>query len=259
MLVFAAIMPHPPESVLGIGNSENFKAIKKTLDAFQQLRIELEQADPETVVIISPHAYSEPYSFVINSKSVLIGNFVEFGIEETYTFANDVEIANALDFLCMTNEMPARLYPGLLDHGALIPLYHLARNIKPKIVHLSLSMMSYSFHFRYGEMLQKVIDDSDKRVAIIASGDLSHRITKESPDGFSPDAKKFDSDLLHYLGANDVASIMNLDEKKVRESAECALRPIIILLGALHGKNYKFKLLSYEYPSGIGYLTARLI
>jgi len=260
MIVFAAIVPHPPESIPGIGNAETFRTIQKTLEAFDELRIGLEQADPETIVIISPHAHSEQFSFVINSADGLVGNFSEFSLDETYAYTNDIEIANKLDFLCSIKDLPTHLYASFLDHGALIPLYHLTKNIKPKVVQLAFSMMSYEFHYRFGETLQKVIDDDKgKRVAIIASGDLSHKLIPGAPAGFSPKAQEFDRSILHFLGAGDTASIMNLDEQIASEAAECAMRSIMILLGALHGKKYKFDLLNYEGPSGVGYLTARLI
>jgi aromatic ring-opening dioxygenase LigB subunit len=259
MIVFAAIMPHPPESIPGIGKPESLKAMEKTLNAFEELRIGLEKSDPEIVVIISPHAYSEPYFFVINSSSKLTGSFADLGLNETYSYINDIKIASRLEYACLMGEIPARLHMGLLDYGTLIPLYHLAKNIKPKVVQISFSKMSYDFHYRYGEILREVLESSQKRVAIITGGSLSHKLTPGAPAGFSPEGKKFDADILHYLENNDLPAIMNLDKKTVEEAAECSLRSIIILLGVLHGKKYEFKLLSYEHPLGIGYLTARLI
>lgn len=38
MIVFAAIMPHPPESIPGIGHPEDFEEIKNTLRAFDELK-----------------------------------------------------------------------------------------------------------------------------------------------------------------------------------------------------------------------------
>jgi len=261
MIVFAAIMPHPPESIPGIGKEKYFESIKKTLDSFEQLRLELEQVDPETIVIISPHAHMEQYSFVINSANELTGNFMEFGLNEVYSYANDIKIVDKLAVACSmnANDFPADLCPDFLDYGALIPLYHITKNIKPKIVHLSFSLMDYKSHYRYGEIISKVINENGGRVAIIASSDLSHRLTMNAPAGFSPKAKKFDRDIMHFLEADDVASIMNFDQEIIAEVSECGMRSIIILLGILHGTPYKFELLSYESPLGIGYLTARLV
>ena len=253
-------MPHPPESIPGIGNKESFKAIQKTLQAFDKLRIGLEKADPETIVIISPHAHMEKYSFVINSANKLVGDFTQFVLEKEFTYVNDIEIVEELFSACTVKELPAQLYEDPLDYGALIPLYHLTKKIKPKIVHLSFSFMDYDFHYRYGQILQRIIDDNtQKRIAIIASGDLSHKLSLKSPAGFSPKAQDFDRMVLRYLKEDDIQSIMKFKKQFLSEISECGISAFVILFGVLHGKKYKFKLLSYEGPLGIGYLTARLL
>ena len=260
MIVFAAIVPHPIESIPGIGTPEEIKAIEKTLQSFEALRVDLEKSIPDTLIIISPHAPLEPYSFIINAASNLTGSFAKFGIDQVYEYENNLEFANKLAFAGCMNEIPAHLHKSFLDHGAMIPLYHLLKNIKPKIVHLSFSLMDYKSHYRYGEIIQGVICKGyGGRVAIIASADLSHRLTPSSPAGFSPTAAKFDRDVLHFLGANDQASILNLELRDTAAAAECGIRSIIILLGILHGLQYEFNLLSYEGPFGIGYLTARIL
>ncbi len=259
MLVFAAIVPHPPESIPGVATPEDYSAINKTLKAFDQLRKDLEKADVSTIIIISPHATMEPYFFRINSNDILSGSFAQFGIDEIYSFKNNLEFADKLAFAGAISELPTHLHEDFLDHGALIPLYHLTKNISPKIVHLSFSLMDYSRHFRYGEVIQMLADNPEERVAILASGDLSHRLTPDAPAGFSEEAKNFDNNILHCLGSDDITRIINLHEDIVRESAECGIRSIVVLLGVLNGRQYKFKLLSYEYPFGVGYLTARLV
>jgi aromatic ring-opening dioxygenase LigB subunit len=259
MIVFAAIVPHPPESIPGIGNQESREAISKTLDSFEKLRIELEQVDPEIIVVISPHAHLEKYSFVINSSTELKGSFARFGLDEAFKYKNNIQLAEKLGYSCSLNELPTRLREDFLDYGALIPLYHLAKNISPQIIHLSFSLMDYSRHYKYGGIIQKIMDgEINSRVAIIASADLSHRLNEDSPAGFSPTAQEFDHKVIRYLGANDETSLMGMEMSEIEEAAECGLRSIIILLGILHGKKHEFKLLSYEGPFGVGYLTARL-
>ncbi|NTV40833.1 MAG: hypothetical protein HGA61_00990 [Candidatus Moranbacteria bacterium] len=260
MIVFAAIVPHPPESIPGIGTVSDLKKIEKTISAFDRLREEIEQASPDTIVIISPHARLEPYSFVINSANSLSGSFVDFGFDEVCKFKNDVEIANKLAHACQRDELSARLRPEALDYGTLVPLFHLTKNIKPKIVHLSFSLMSYEQHFRYGQIIEKVIGKAQsKRIAIIASGDLSHRLFHGAPAGYSPKGEEFDRSIIHHLGENNLLSIMNMHKEDIAEVAECGIRSIIILMGALHEEKYSFKLFSYEGPFGVGNLVARLI
>lgn len=261
MLVFAAIMPHPPESIVGIGTSESFAAVARTMQSFDDLRVGLEISDPETIIIISPHGFLEPFSFMINSKKLLVGNFGDLGLKDSYAFNNNIEIADKIFFACnVDEEIPCQMKPYPLDYGALIPLYHLTKNIKPKVVHLSFSLMDYQRHYRYGEIIQKIIENPKSgRVAVIASGDLSHRLTLDALSGFSPKALEFDQAILHYLSTGDLENIMRLDPEIVDEVRECGMRSIVILLGILHGREYEFDLLSYEAPFGIGYMTARLV
>lgn len=259
MIVFSAIMPHPPESIPGIGNDASFSAISKTLHSFDVLRKEFEESDPDTVIVISPHAKLEKYAFVINSASELNGSLANFGQDEAYSYKNNIEVVEKIDFACLMDDLPVHLHPDFLDHGTIIPLYHLLKNIKPKVIQMSFSMMSYQQHYRYGEIIQSIINKGSGRFAVIASGDLSHRLNKDSPAGYFPGAQRFDLDFLRFLGSNDLASIMGMEQDVIENAAECGVRSIIIMLGMLHGKNFSFKLLSYEAPFGIGYLTGRLL
>lgn len=260
MIVFAAIVPHPPMSIPGIGNDNDLIALEKTRRSFDELRRGLEASDPDTIIIISPHGRLEKYAFVINSSVELSGSFAKFGLDEVCSYRNNIKIADKLDFACEMNELPAHLHGDFLDHGSLIPLYHLTKNIKPKVVHLSFSLMNYDLHYRYGQIIQKIIDNGNiGRVAVIASGDLSHRLTPNAPAGYSPTAQEFDHSIIRFLGCGDLASIMGLEKSVVKEAAECGIRSIVILLGVLHGKPYRFNLLSYEGPFGIGYMTARML
>ena len=260
MIVFAAIVPHPPESIPGLGQAGDIEKIEKTLAAFEELRIGLEQAAPDTVVVISPHGELESYAFIINSAKKLVGDFSQFGSSETFEFKNDIEIAHKLKQLCRVDEMPVHTHRNPLDYGTLIPLYHLTKNIAPEIVHLSFSLMSYEQHFRYGQILESVIGKRQaKRVAILASGELSHRLTRNAPAGFSSEAENFDREIIHQLGRGNLLSIMNMHKEDVTEAAECGIRSIIVMMGAIHEEKYAFKFLSYEGPFGIGYLVARLV
>ncbi len=260
MIVFAAIVPHPPESIPGIGAIKDIEKVKKTLTAFEQLRVDLERAAPDTIVIISPHSELQPYSFVINSSPKLVGSFADFGLAKSFEYKNDTEIANRIRQNCRIDDISAHLHQNPLDYGTLIPLYHLTKNIDPKIVHLSFSLMSYQQHFRYGQIIESIVGKKNsKRIAIIASGELSHRLMLGAPAGFSPEGEIFDRAIIHHLGENNLLSIMNMHKEVVEEVAECGIRSIVILMGAIHEEKYAFKLLSYEGPFGIGYLTARLV
>ena len=90
----------------------------------------------------------------------------------------------------------------------------------------------------------------------MASGDLSHRLTKDAPAGYSAKGKEFDQKLISLLKAHNIQDILNLDSSLVEEAGECGFRSILIILGILNQLDCKFDALSYEGPFGVGYLTA---
>ncbi len=100
------------------------------------------------------------------------------------------------------------------------------------------------------------MESHSKSVALIASGDLSHRLTPQAPAGFSPRGKEFDEKLISLLKKKDVDAILNMSPELLEEVGECAYRSIIILLGALSNKEWEVEILSYEGPFGVGYLVA---
>jgi AmmeMemoRadiSam system protein B len=146
-----------------------------------------------------------------------------------------------------------------MDYGASVPLHLLTKNMPDvKIVSLSFAHdLSLEDHFKLGEYINKVIKNSAKRIALIASGDLSHRLKKTSPAGYSPKGAKFDNKLIEYLNDPETVkeNVLNMDANLIKDASECGLKSIVILLGVLSGFVYKPKMLAYQTDLGIGYLT----
>lgn len=257
MLNFACVTPHPPIIVPGIGKPEDLKLAKKTISAMEKLGTELEKEKPDTILLISPHAQMNYHTFVVNSAPKLAGSFLDFGLDMDFEFENNIDLVEDIVSAANDKNIPVHLHESFLDHGTLTPLYYLAKTIKPKLVQLAFSMMDYQKHYEYGKLIGEVLRKSKKKIAVVASGDLSHRLIPSAPAGYSPRGRDFDEKLIKLLSEEDVKGILNLDENLIGEAGECGLRSIIILLGILDG-NYKFDILSYEGPFGVGYLTAKL-
>jgi aromatic ring-opening dioxygenase LigB subunit len=61
-------------------------------------------------------------------------------------------------------------------------------NQRHPIVILSLSYLSYEAHRLAGQAVRAAADRTGRRIAFIASGDMSHRLTPDAPAGYSPRA-----------------------------------------------------------------------
>ena len=259
-LVFSAITPHPPLLIPEIGQ-ENLKLIDKTVKALKELEEDLYHATPDTIIIISPHSELLSEAFTINHSPKLKANFEKFG-----DLATRLEFENNLGLSYKIRERVETTLPVILttdedlDHGASVPLFYLTQNLKKlKIIPIGYSMLDRTKHFEFGQEIRKIINNSNERIAVIASGDLSHRLTQDAPAGFSERASEFDDLFIKLLKEKKIEEIVNLDEELLEEAGECGYRSVLILLGVLNELNYQTKILSYEGPFGVGYLVANFL
>jgi len=144
------------------------------------------------------------------------------------------------------------------DWGFKVPLHFLAQGFKGEIKTYLMGIEEPKFYFEEGKKVYKSkIQNQKSKIAVIASGDLSHCLKEDGPYGFHPEGPKFDKELIESLKKKDVENILKLDNK-YPEAGECGLRSFCFLLGILEesGINYKPEILSYEGPFGVGYLVA---
>lgn len=258
MLTFAAITPHPPILIPSIGK-ENTKRIKKTSEAMEELEKKLHAAKPDTIIIISPHGAILPDAFSVNLNPQYKSDLKEFGdVSTKMEFKANTSLAFRIKELMEDKNIPLVLgSEPTLDHGAAVPLYFLTkRTPNVSILPLGYSFLDLKTHFNFGDFLKEIILNEEKKIAVIASGDLSHCLTKGAPAGYSPRGKEFDEKLVELITNKNTAGILNLDADLIEEAGECGLRSIVILLGLLERINYTPEVLSYEGPFGVGYLVA---
>ncbi|PWB38252.1 MAG: AmmeMemoRadiSam system protein B [Parcubacteria group bacterium] len=260
MITFASLVPHPPLLIPEIGR-EHFALLEATVRAYQHLADELYASQPGTVFIISPHATERDRNFTINQSPILRTNFKDFGdLVTNLSFKNDLSLGYKIKESCETS-LPLTLVANeVIDYGTAVPLYYLLKNLKEtKIVAASVSNLSRHDHVRFGQAVKEIVESSSERIAVIASGDLSHRLHKDSPAGFSVRAQEFDQNIRRLLQENKTAEIINIDESLVREAGECGYRSLLVLLGLIQDFNWQSEELAYQSPFGIGYLTENII
>ncbi|MEF8847388.1 MAG: AmmeMemoRadiSam system protein B [Candidatus Paceibacterota bacterium] len=252
---FASLCPHPPLIIPNVGK-EKIQRVSDTIESMETLADDLKQKDPQTVIVISPHAPQNPNSFVINNAEFFKGHFHQFGdLSTELAFQNDLALVKSIEdkFKDKGISLKKRGFREL-DHGTLVPLYYLTQG-KPnlQIVSLAYSNLSLEEHYRMGETLREASEG--KNVGLVASGDMSHRLTQGAPAGYSPRGKEFDQKLIKLINKKDVEGILNMDSTLVEQAGQCGYRSLVIALGALQDLSCEPEVLSYEGPFGVGYLT----
>lgn len=255
-IVFSAIVPHPPILMPTIGK-ENINQLKATSLAYSELEQDLYASQAETIIIITPHGHLQEESFTINLNPEFKGDFKDFGdLTTKFTLSGDIGLAHKIREKLETKAPLQLISEDKLDHGASIPLYLLTKHLpKIKIIPLYYSGLSLAAHYNFGQILKNELLGSSARIAIIASGDLSHRLSKNAPAGYNPRGKKFDKKLIDCLLKKQIDEIIKFKPELIADAGECGLKSIVILLGIIEAIKYEPQLLSYESPFGVGYLT----
>lgn len=259
-LVFAGITAHTPLLMTTIGK-EGLSIIAKTKEAMLQLEQELYIAQPETIVVISPHGDSLPDALSINLNAKYVTNFEEFGdLVTRLEWKSDIMVIDRFREDFKEKHLPLVLGSSEhIDYGCAVPLYYLTQHLpNVRIVPLITSQLDMKTHHTFGKELKDEIMSSTKRIAVIASADLSHRVGENSPDGLSPRGVAFDEKVMEVITKHDPLSILDIDEEWIKESQACGAKVISTLCGMLDDVNHESKVLSYEKPFGVGYLVARM-
>jgi AmmeMemoRadiSam system protein A len=142
-------------------------------------------------------------------------------------------------------------------HGFEVPLHYLGRHLPGELpVQQELvDRDSYGFYYKFGQELGQQLADSPRRYAIVASGDLSHVLKADGPYGFDPAGPKLDKLIIAAVKKSSAASLLKIPTATLDAGAECGLRSILFLLGALEAAHLEQTASHYEGPFGVGYLT----
>lgn len=260
MLVSAMFTPHPPLIIPEIGG-ENIKEVEKTVSAMKEIGRRIVETDPETIVVISPHGLIHQSEMLIGASPKMAGSFENFDHPETFfSFKGDPSLADKIQKSSVKENIPASIIDHnsgnyFLDHGVLVPIYYLTEELGSDvmIVPISYSMLSRAEHYSFGQIVGQVIDKSSERIAVVASGDLSHRLFEKKAGKIG---SQFDRFLVENIQNYNPGKIINVDEESQDIAHECGYRSLLILLGVLDGKKIKTEVLSYEGPFGVGYMVA---
>ena len=247
------LVPHPPLIVPGIGNGDE---IPDTRRAYEQIAVEIEKINPETVVIISPHSILYGDYFHIAPGKSAAGDFGSFGAKNVkFSVSYDEEFSRLIGDFAQKAGLPAgplgERKPEL-DHGVTVPLYFVKTR---RIVRISLSGLPVIDHYRLGMCIAEAGDRLGRNFVIIASGDMSHKLPS-SHYGFVPQGPEFDNLTRDRIESGDIRGLVEIDQALCEKAAECGFKSIVILAGAFDGCRVGTKVLSYEGTFGVGYLTA---
>ena len=256
----AVLMPHAPVLVPEVGGKRGCGA-QASCRAMRQAAACMMSFRPEALVLISPHSPRQARAFGLWSGESLHGSFARFNAPSArVSLANDIPLAQSIIAEAKNRGLSTwMIHDQCLDHGALVPLWFLVEaGWSGPIVVLSLSDSGDGGLVELGEAIAGAARASHRRVAIIASGDMSHRLKPNAPCGFNPRAHEFDETLIRLIRDGEYHELENIDQTLRDLAAEDAVDSTLIAAAAVGWKTTGHKVLSYEGPFGVGYGVAIL-
>jgi aromatic ring-opening dioxygenase LigB subunit len=226
-----------------------------TRDALEEVKRRFERAQPEAIVVVTPHNVHVDGHFAVVTAARAEGArapwerpAVQLGRAGARALAAAIlaELDPAVGISYGGNDPAEAVMP--LDWGALIPLAFLPE--LPVVVVSPARDLGLDAHIRAGEAIAR----APGRIGLVASADHGHAHDPDGPYGFDPAAAEYDERVVQLVRENRLEGLLELEDLAGRGKAD-SLWQMVVLHGAL-GDGWRAELLSYEAPTYFGMLVA---
>lgn len=254
-VVGAFMVPHPPLIIPNIGKGQE-KSVLETIESYHKVAKEIEELQPETIVISSPHAPLFRNGFYISHEDELYGSFKSFGAGDvSFREKVDKELVEEIVKICSENHIPTTYDADtILDHGTMVPLYFIRKYWKDcKIVVVGLSSLPLINHYQIGKYIKEAAERLNRRIIYVASGDLSHKLKEYGPYGFDENGVIYDKKMIDTCSNARFGELLEYDNTLLEKASECGHPSVTMMAGALDNYAVKTKLYSYQDITGVGY------
>ena len=268
-LVFACIAPHGGMVVPLLAGEDGQQALA-TRASMEELGRRMAAAQPETIVLVTPHGHRVDRVFSVLNNVRVQG---ELGREEdrnenTFSLVFDVdrELNDAIVEASHSLDVPvSRVYYAVaedptfhmpLDWGALVPLWFLGGMLvpRPKVIIAcpDRGNMPWDLFPRFGRAIRKAAETLDRRIAFIASADLGHAHDEKGPYGYDIASQEYDTALVEAVKAQDLGRLLEYDQDWLKRASTDSYGQVLNLHGMIEGTGFRGEFLSYEVPTYFG-------
>jgi AmmeMemoRadiSam system protein A len=238
---FSALMCHAPIVVPAVGGARG-ELCARTTRAMREVAERAVASAPDRLVLVSPHTPRHLIAWGAWTGRHR-GDLAAFGAPEVA-----VELPDAPEVAAAVGAEPVQ--GTELDHGAMVPLAFLwEAGWRGPTALLGLPWDEAPD----SEAVGRAVAALPGRTAVIASGDMSHRLKPGAPSGFDPRAQGFDDAFVAGLRAEDWAAAAAAEQRSI--AAEDVVDSARVAMAAAPGPR-NAEVLSYEGPWGVGYTEA---
>ncbi len=284
-LVGAAISPHGFPLIPAM--SDDAEGASQTRAALHELTRRFKALDLDAIVIVAPHGVRVKDAIAIADVRRATGilhwkdRTVEMNLPVDMDLTGEIiERARAMELPIAEvgyggTDPRAAILP--MDWGLMTPLWfaghdtdlpgygHVTANYDhgdpaptgpPVVIATPSRHLPREMNVTFGRAIAEVAEASERRVALIASCDWSHKHVEGSPYGYHPAAEQVDAVVVSAIRDNDPLRLIDLEEDLIADAVIDGLWQALVLGGALEVVPMSVDLLSYEVPMYYGMLVA---
>jgi 2,3-dihydroxyphenylpropionate 1,2-dioxygenase len=216
------------------------KKLRKDAEtAFAALRADMEQARPDVLIVVANDQFVNFFwnnipTFFVTTAEEVKGQFTR----HKFHYRNHKDLGRAIVRQGMQQGIDFSYGEHIeLQHTQVVPLYFLLREPKIPILPIYVNtwvdpVPSPRRCYQVGELIRKVADDSKERVAILATGGLSH--FPGSPRIGEIDTH-FDHKLLELMREGKGRSLVDYSVEELLQAGDSEFLNWMVVVGAVGG------------------------
>jgi aromatic ring-opening dioxygenase catalytic subunit (LigB family) len=262
-VVLAAATSHAPgltawPEAAPLGQRES---VTRALDVLKNAFLETR---PDALILLTSEHWANFFLDNIGAFCVGRAEFHEGPVEPWLKVANrripgDPQLAGEIvSAAYASNVEPSFAYEMVLDHGTMVPIHFITDGMEVPVVPIMFNTLappqpSAARSARFGTIIGEVARRSSKRIAIIATGGLSHDPAER---GHGRIDSKFDREFLQRISEGDLAALERYRSEDFSAAGAGAYELLawVALSAALDGR--QCNVLAYEpvvpWATGIG-------
>ncbi|NRQ31131.1 3,4-dihydroxyphenylacetate 2,3-dioxygenase [Nonomuraea sp. NN258] len=253
-LVLAAKITHVPSIWLSIQPGRHYGIRRPAELALTEIGRRARQHGADTFLIADTH-WMNSIGFHLNGKERHHGSYASHELPHfihdlEYDYPGDAELAELArqEIAAGGQKALVHAYRDLgLEYATLVPMYFMNGDADVRVLPIGCNIYSsIDENRRIGEALMRAIQRSDRKVAFLASGSLSHAFpTNETAESLlnevsSPLNRKIDMAVLDMWAEGRIGEFLDmLPDYNVRCSGEGAMADTAMLFGMLGWRSYK--------------------
>lgn len=257
-IVGAAFLPHTP-LLLPMSDPAHAKRVRTLRRAVEDVVAWSHAAQPDVVLCFNPHASSVGNQFTFNLAEQYNATFDEFG-----DLTSKVSVPGTPTFAYSLKEHLESLLPVAsvieprVNYGLGVPaIFFQKLQPQPAWVEISSRRTTPADHLAFGARMQELLLNSPKRVLILATGEVTARLSDAAPQGKSHEAVHFRKRWMEALKRNSLQDFLQaIPAAQAEEVSSCGTWSTAQLLGTVVSMRTQVRAFYDEAPYGVGYAVA---